>query len=55
MTHFVLFCTAGVMAQDDEVITATTPPLRMVEFVRGDMIPTETTDAPGKKHCLGIP
>ncbi|KAM9361332.1 uncharacterized protein ABDE67_022387 [Symphorus nematophorus] len=36
---------AGVMAQDEEVVTGTVPPVEAVEHVRGDMIP-QTTEAP---------
>lgn len=38
---------AGVMAQDDEVVTGTAPPVEAVEHVRGDMIP-QTTEAPAE-------
>ncbi len=43
------YFTAGVMAQEDEVVTATVPPVKAEEYVRGDMIP-QTTEAPGKTH-----
>lgn len=43
------YSAAGVMAQEEEVVTATVPAVKAEEFVRGDMIP-QTTEAPGKKH-----
>ncbi|XP_037628325.1 hematopoietic progenitor cell antigen CD34 [Sebastes umbrosus] len=37
---------AGVTAQDDDVVTATVPPVAAESFVRGDRIPQATTEAP---------
>ncbi|KAM9859069.1 uncharacterized protein ACBR49_006744 [Aulostomus maculatus] len=42
----------GVAAQDEEVVTGTTPPVVADEFVRGDMIPG-TTEAPESEDPQG--
>lgn len=41
--------TAGVMAQEEEVVTGPVPTVDVKANVRGDMIPL-ATEAPGKKH-----
>lgn len=40
--------TAGVIAEEEEVVTGTLPTVKADAYVRGDMIPMTTT-APGKK------
>lgn len=39
---------AGVVAQEDNVVTGTAPPVEAEAYVRGDMVP-KVTEAPGKK------
>lgn len=48
ITLSLIYFTAGVMAQDEEVVKETAPLVEAEEYIRGDMIPM-TTEAPGKK------
>ncbi|XP_070759583.1 hematopoietic progenitor cell antigen CD34 [Enoplosus armatus] len=43
---------AGVMAQEEEVVAATVPPVEADAYVRGDMIP-QTTEAPESEDPQG--
>lgn len=51
-SHYIeSYCdfTAGVLAQEEDPVTATVPPVEAEAHVRGDMIPQ--TPAPGKSRC----
>ena len=48
MTLSLVDFTAGVMAQEEEVVEEDAPVLEAEGYIRGDMIPMTTTD-PGKR------
>lgn len=48
MTQSVLVFTAGVTAEEENVVATTAPPVVPEDNVRGDMVP-QTPEAPGEK------